>query len=153
MKSLLLTFFTISLALCIQSCSRVCGCVSPPMSSELMGQWEWTRTETPSRTVTPQTAGYTQTLEYGNDQTNNYLAIYRNDTLSMRLGLVRGSTQENTREFSVLEKYASLYPKSYLIRNSTHPNREIYTSELMENYSAKADTVRHYYKFKGYVAR
>jgi hypothetical protein len=56
----------LSLALCLLllTCSTPdCGCI-PPIDSIQAGRWAWVKTVTPSRTLTPQQAGYTRSMSY-----------------------------------------------------------------------------------------
>lgn len=133
----------------LQACEKPgCGC-APPLASELMGKWEWVKTVTPSRTITPQTAQYTRILHHENDGNADYVAFYQNDSLYLKLVQSRTFYEEDKKQLTVLEKYGSQYLKYYLTRGSDHVAREIQTSELMKTYTEKADTIRHYYKFVG----
>lgn len=131
-----------------QACEKPdCGC-APPLSSELMGQWQWVKTVTPTRVITPQSAGFKRLFEHENDgTTGDYIAFYRNDSLYYFDRPVRTFYQEDRRLQTVLAQYGDRYLKYYLKTSSTP--REMEMSELMPVYNEKADTIRHYYRYIG----
>lgn len=151
MKSVLIILGLMA-CLFLQACEKpnlTCGCVASPLSSQLMGKWEWVKTVTPSRTITPQIMKYSRIFQHENDGSRDYIAFYRNDSLYLQLTQSRTFYQEDKKQFTVLEQYGSQYLKYYLSGSTDYTSREMQTSELMAIYSEQADTVRHYYKYKG----
>lgn len=149
MKPIISIVLTLVFCSVLQACERPdCGC-APPLSSELMGKWEWIKTVSPSRTITPQSMKYSRVFHHENDGSRDYIAFYQNDSLYLELTQSRTFYQEDKKQFTVLEQYGSQYLKYYLTRGSDNVAREMQTSELMKMYSEKADTIRHYYKFVG----
>ena len=149
MKPIIALFLISVFSLLLQSCEKPdCGC-APPLSSELMGKWEWVKTVSPSRTITPQTVGYGRLFQHENDGSRDYIAFYQNDSLYLQLVQSRTFYQEDKKKATVLEQYGAQYLKYYLTRGSDNGAREMQTSELMKSYAEEADTIRHYYKFVG----
>ncbi|SFF31321.1 hypothetical protein [Spirosoma endophyticum] len=99
-----------------------------------MGKWEWIKTVTPSRTISPQTEGYNLTFQHENDGRSDYIAYYKNDSLYRRLVQSRTFYQENRAQLTILEQYESQHLKYYLSRGSNYASREMQTSELMTLY-------------------
>jgi len=139
---ILLSFIFVVLVGCEKS---RCGC-APPLSSGLMGKWNWIKTVTPSGTITPQTAGYNRIFQYENEG-YNYIAFYKNDSLYLKLLESRNFGDEDLGKLTILKQYGSQYMKYYLNKNTGNGPLEMQTSELMNTYSEKADTVRHYYVY------
>ena len=114
------------------------------MGSELTGRrWDWVRTVTPTRTITPASASYAEDLSIVND----YTVFYRSDTLRIKVEQDRSvhvvvDNQNNT----VLLRYRSFgYVKYFLRFNQNKTVENIEFGDPMAVYSEKADTVRHYY--------
>lgn len=114
-----------------------------------MGKWEWVKTVSPSRTITPLSEGYSRVLQHENDGNRDYIAFYQADSLYLQLTQSRTFYQEDKERFTVLNQYGSQYLKYYLTRSTGNTNREMQTSALMNTYTEKADTIRHYYRYIG----
>ncbi|MEO6287250.1 MAG: hypothetical protein ABIN80_00020 [Dyadobacter sp.] len=120
--------------------------MAPPLSSELMGKWEWIKTVTPSQTITPESVGYSRTFQHENDG-SDYIAFYQNDSLYLRMVESRDFYKEDLAQLSVIKQYGSKFIKYYLSRNPGSDIREMQTSELLNSYENSVDTVRHYYRY------
>ncbi len=121
-----------------------------PLASYLGGRYEWTKTTTPTRTITPGTAGYHEDLTLYNDSKGQYIAFFRADTL-FYLGDVSGTPTESDSKGSAL-LYAvrssgnTAYIKIYLSFNADNSVELISTSRVMTTYTGSADTVRSFYQ-------
>lgn len=118
-----------------------------PLSSKLIGRWEWVRTETPSKTITPETEGYKEDLSISNNGDFDYAVIYREDTLWLSLIETRRIYEESDNKArSVLIPYRNGgFIKYFLKFDQNKIVQEIERTELMDEYSKFADTIRHVY--------
>lgn len=115
-----------------------------------MGKWEWVKTITPSDTITPETVGYEQTFQFDNDGKNNFIAFYKNDSLTLRLVPVQSAYQEDVQENSFIEQYGSQFLKYYLKKGTYNwpTEHEMQTSEFLPSRDATG-TSRHHYRYLG----
>ncbi|KAA9347782.1 hypothetical protein [Larkinella humicola] len=149
MKRNIFIFLTLLFCLGVQACDKPgCGC-APPLSSELMGKWEWIKTVTPTQVITPQTMGNRRILQHENDGNVDYVAFYQNDSLYLKLVRSRNFNQEDKDQRTILENYGTHQMKYFLIGRDYRVTREMQTSDLMKAYTEQADTVRHFYKYAG----
>ncbi|MCF2447632.1 hypothetical protein L0657_26995 [Dyadobacter sp. CY345] len=151
MKSILSICSYVILAALLLACENKvpnCGCVAPPLASTLMGKWEWIKTVTPTKTITPENAGYKRTFQYDNDGSSNFIAFSQNDSVYLRFAPVRGSYKEDLEENTITEQYESKFLKYYLKKGSYNwpAEHEMQTSELLP-FQNSADTIRHFYKY------
>ena len=136
----LIVIFSIS----TQACNRdFCDCVAPPISSTLMGEWEWVKTVTPSRTITPLQLGYPKSVKFLNDGNEDYITFHESDSLTLTLVQNRNVVSEDKRAQTVT---MSFYPSGIIKFNIAGDQIEF--GELMKEYSAKSDTIRHHYNRK-----
>lgn len=135
------------LACMLQACPSHRGEVLA-IASATSGTWEWVKTTTPSRVLTPQTEGYTKQLALLSDDKGAYVGFYKNDTLQLRLNETPTDTTHTfvdpTRK-TVLVKYGGAgFIKYYII--DTGNSSTIASSEVLNPYSDQADTIRNYYE-------
>jgi hypothetical protein len=151
MKSTLSICLFIILATILSACENgvpTCGCVAPPLGSTLMGKWEWVKTITPTKTITPENAGYKRTFQYDNDGNSDFIAFYKNDSVYVRITPVRGSYKEDLKQNTIIQQYGSQFLKYYLKKGpyNSPTEQEMQTSELLPSQNA-VDTIRHYYRY------
>lgn len=142
-----LLLISLSLSCLYQSCEK--RGVDLALTSGTKGVWEWVRTTTPTRTLTPQSLGYTKQMAVLSDNASiPYVAFYRNDTLQHRLNETSRDTNHtfiDTERSTVLIQYGGAGFLKYYI--ATNTNGETLTiSELLNPYTSLADTVRSVYK-------
>lgn len=127
----------------------------PPIHAELTGSWEWVRTESPSGTITPETEGYEEDISFGNNGEYDYMVIYRNDTLWLPLFESRRKYVEaDNKANTILIHYRHEGSIKYFLRfNQYKTLQEFERSELMEEYTESADTIRHIYVWKSSIPR
>lgn len=128
----------------------LCSCEKShpiPLTSKLVGRWEWVRTETPSKTITPETEGYNEDLSFGNNGDYDYVVIFREDTLWLPLFVSRSKDGEiDYKAGTVLQAYRNgNYIKYFLKFDQNKIVQEIERTELMDEYSMSVDTIRHFY--------
>jgi hypothetical protein len=156
----LLSLIGLLIFFCCNACKKIPG-VSPPLSANLVARWQWVRTVTPTRTITPQTAGYGQELRFGNDGVNgDCILFYRNDTLQTKHLELKSFYQEGTDaegNYTLLLQYGggptsgAHFIKYRFKKNEQNVVDEMQTSALLLNYSEQADTVRHFYQWRGHI--
>ena len=152
MKTLQIRWFHIGLyiLLSIVTGCRYKGLPSNTLYSTTLGYWEWVSTTTPSKIITPQTAGYTKQMRqwvYSNVRGSRditYLNLYKNDTLQRRYSQTDVSNIADDVRNTIIIKYDTIgYLKWYITPNSTY----IQISEFRDPYSLAADTIRNLYKY------
>ncbi|GEM_PF-1533655 len=95
----------------------------PPLSSNLIGKWEWTKTVDKSgEIITPQTAGYSKSISYGNsDKVNgNYLYLTERDEAPMVLKQNNdfGKAELLGDTLNITTQFENRYIEFFLIKNS-----------------------------------
>lgn len=109
------------------------------------GRWEWVQSVTPTRTITPQSLGFTRQLAVSTDKDGAYVAFYRNDTLQRRQNETRTDTShtfvDEVRQ-TVLIKYGAAGFLKYTIVPGSNT---ITVSDFLPN-SYSSDTVKNVYK-------
>ena len=123
----------------------------PPggISTILTGEWLLETIVTPSGTTFPN--GYYQTLEVGNDSRDNFISIRRNNKEIVREFEVRSGGYENEKDFTVDLRYRNGKMLRFFLIRTAEKNvpqgvKEMQVTEFMKEYSAKADTVRYFYR-------
>ncbi len=150
MKTLTLSviriFLCVSFLLVIKGCFPPAGS-KPPLAAELIGRWDWVRTVTPTRTITPASAGYAEDLSISNNGNNDYAVFYRSDTLRIKVEQDRSvyEVADNRNNTVLLRYWAFGYVKYFLRFSQDKTVENIEFGDPMAVYSEKADTVRHYY--------
>ncbi len=124
MIKLLKIFFIL---LCIYSCSTDPTPLeySPPISSSIFGEWEWTRSESAwtGEITTPEDVGYNEIKEFGKDNT---LRIIRNNVLDAEYKysvIYIDSTETQSRGTLIIVQGSQ---PSFTIENSTFILSEAY---------------------------
>lgn len=117
------------------------------LSTSKTGTWEWVRTTTPTRTLTPQSVGYTKQLAVATDNGKNYVGFYRNDTLQRRINETPTDTTHTFVDVdrqTVLIKYGGAGFIKYQVGNTEQDMLTI--SEVLNPYSLQADMVHSLYQ-------
>lgn len=144
---------SLGIAYLAQGCQSHDASPDSLIPSATKGRWEWLRTTTPTRVLTPQSVGYTKELEINSDDQGAYIAFYRNDTLQRRINESSSDTAHtfvNASRSSVLIKYGGAgYINYVVVVGSDKATISLTVSELMNPYSAVADTVKSVYKNVG----
>jgi hypothetical protein len=113
------------------------------------GAWEWVRTTTPTRVLTPQSVGYTKQLSVATDNQGAYIAFYRNDTLQKRVNETNTNTPHtfvDQSKNSVSIGYGEDGFVNYELVPVSNNSHNLIISDLLKPYSASADTVKSEYK-------
>ncbi len=148
-RSLYIT--VIILTVFFSSCERSCGCDPTPnsISGYLPGKWQWIKTITPAKTILAKDAVYTRTMEYSYDQAlgAQKIVFYKNDSLETNF-LISKVLDDNWETKSVLLKYNGDSQLKIFGHptDSTYNDIDLEVSEIMPDYSPKADTIRHIYQ-------
>ena len=135
----------IGVACLLQSCPSNKNNEFYSLTGATKGSWEWVQTTTPTRTITPQSIGYTQQVAVTSDNAGAYIAFYRNDTLQRRENETSTDTAhtfvDDTRR-TVTVKYggAGFIKYTLIVDNTT-----LTISEFLPN-SYTPDTVKNVYK-------
>lgn len=135
---------TVIFLISFQACNNdYCSCVAPPISSTLMGEWEWIKTVTPSRTITPLQSGYAKSVKFLNDGSVNYITFHQADSLTLTLVQNRNVVSEDKEAKTVTMDFGLDGVIKFNLSGD-----QVEFGDLMKVYSAKSDTVRHHYKRK-----
>lgn len=120
------------------------------------GIWQWDSTTTPTYTLTPKIAGYSQQIQVYLGQS---IQFYRNDTLVVRLAEALDDPKHliQLSDTSIVVKYHQ--PESGYVWGSpvyvrytilaTNRAESLVISDSMASYSEQADSVHHYYRMVG----
>ncbi len=111
-----------------------------------IGTWEWVKTVTPSRTITPQSAGYSERMKVDGD-----VDYFRDGKLVKSLRRSGNDVRDNAALTILFPFIDDSTNKNYQLKFYVHFNEQdgvdrIETSELMSVYSQAADTVKIYYR-------
>ena len=143
-KTLLMSAF-VGMACLLQGCPISKREEFYALTGATIGTWEWEKTVTPTRTLTPQSVGYTKQLSVATDIAGAYIAFYRNDTLQRRENETPTDTThtfvDGTRR-TVTVKYSGAGFIRYTIISG---NTLLTISEFIPN-SYSTDTVKSTYK-------
>ncbi|MBE9464189.1 hypothetical protein ACFP1I_06655 [Dyadobacter subterraneus] len=144
--ALLFLFCSVFLASCNDN---KCDCIAPPFETNLQGQWKWVKTTTPTKTITAEAAGINRTINFFNDGRSDLVTFYQSDSLKSTLVRSREGASADKKNLIYLMKfnpdgYIKFYMKDYSL---------LETSELMKDYTEKADTIRHFYQYIGQARR
>lgn len=143
--------------LVVSSMSTTCllhGCMTKSadpfylLTGSTKGIWEWERTTTPSRVVTPQSVGYTKQLAVLSDDQGAYIAFYRNDSLQRRANETSRDTSHtivDDKRKTVLIKYGGAGYIMYRV-GQTGKSTVLTVSEFLNPYTPQADTVHSTYR-------
>ena len=132
----------------ILSCGR-CGCEPGPEPDVLSGKWKWIKTTTPTRTLSPDSEGYTRTLDLQTGYGANVISI--NDTLQSEIFFIKilqEDVVDGVLKSRLIQYYNQIYIKYYFKPQHHNGRPDIEVSEMMfKDYDPAADTIRHHYEF------
>jgi hypothetical protein len=153
MKSIISIIFLLLIAI-LFSCGRSCGCYPDPKSvySDMYGKWEWIKTTTPTRTIWAKNAAHKKAMNFLNDPDvqATKISFFKNDSLETTF-LISKVLEDSWETKSVLLKYNyAAQLKIFQLPEITNQHNDIEISEIMPQYSAEADTVRHRYQYVSY---
>ncbi len=135
----------VCVALVLQGCPAHKDVEFYALTGAVSGHFEWVQSITPTRTLTPQSVGFTRQLAVGTDKDGAYVAFYRNDTLQRRQNETRTDTShtfvDEVRQ-TVLIKYGAAGFLKYTIVPGSNM---ITVSDFLPN-SYSSDTVKNVYK-------
>jgi hypothetical protein len=147
MKFKSISLIVISIVVSLSCKDDYCQCVAPPVSisANLQGEWEWVKTVTPTSLITPASLGSGKKLQYVNDGNGSYLTFSQDDSLMMKLVKNPNGEIQDKNANTVMINFIPAGTIKFTVLAD-----QLEFGELMINYSAKLDTVRHFYKRKIY---
>lgn len=94
--------------------------------------------------ITPGQTGTSKDVYFSHDSIGFYANYYEGDSLLSKLIFSQNGHQENEKQNSVIVRFN---PKGYI--KFTLNGNSMETSAFMPEYSVQADTIRHFYEYKG----
>lgn len=125
-----------------------CVTADPRPYDLMFRSWDWEYSIYHGNKITPQTVGHTMQLKYGNQQ-GNFISTYINEKVSTQ------NMIDNEKNKKIDKSSAILYLKNnsclkMIVTEENNAGRTILsleTSNFINGiYSAKKDTIRHFYK-------
>ncbi|GLU52163.1 hypothetical protein Dfri01_16240 [Dyadobacter frigoris] len=123
--------------------------MAPPFETRLQGQWKWFKTTTPTKTITEGENAKSKTINFFNNQSSDLVTFYTGDSLTSTMVQSRTGAIADEKNLIFLMKFNPEGFVKYYLKGG----QILETSELMKDYSEKADTVRHFYQFVGEARR
>lgn len=116
-----------------------------PVSVYLVGKWELRKIENTKTSKIVTQFGYTEILEVGNDNINDFNKIYRNSLLIDTYIRVRSGTEMSAKNMTVLDRFVGQKERFYRILNGNSQNISLEASGYVNKVGASADTLKYYY--------
>ena len=121
-------YLSLIIAVIVFSSASSCNKENLPQASSIIGKWRWVKSVggIAGLTITPQTAGYTQTREFKADST---VQILKNDSLvtNAKFSIVK-NYKYGDGKVNVL-KIADQQQTSFVIKNDTLFTNDIFISD------------------------
>jgi len=145
---------TILVTLSLTNCKDNFMSTSPPLSSKLVGKWEWVKTvNAAGEVVTPQTLGYSKSMSYGNSDKigGDYIYLVENGDKPtvLRQNNYFGKEELVGDTLTIVSRFDTEYVQFFLLKNSENIYPELIRTDLVEDYSKGFGSTRHYYKRAG----
>ncbi len=116
-----------------------------PVSVYLVGKWELRKIENTKTSKIVTQFGYTEILEVGNDNINDFNKIYRNSLLIDTYIRVRSGTEMSAKNMTVLDRFVGQKERFYRILNGNSQNISLEASGYVNKVGASEDTLKYYY--------
>lgn len=120
---------------------------SGPISIYLGGKWKLTKIISPKSVRIDTQIGYTEILEIGNDNSNDFEKIYINDKLLQNYVWDRSRNSDmNAKNMTVLMRYSNGTERFYKILDSNDAGKiSLEASAYLKQVGSVQDTVKYYY--------
>jgi hypothetical protein len=106
-----------------------------PLSVYLMGKWELTKISTPRTSKVGSQIGYSEILEIGNDNFNDYEKTYRDSQFVQNYFRDRSKTQDmSVKTMTLVMRYAGSKERLYKIIDGNSLNISLEASAYLEYY-------------------
>lgn len=117
-----------------------------PIASYLAGKWKLEKIVSPTQTKAGNQIGYSETLESGNDQEDDYDRIFRDGKLDTTYIWSRNpGTDSDAKKMTVLVNYEGGIKRFYKIYRELGKATTIEASAYLSEVGGTADTVKYYY--------
>jgi hypothetical protein len=118
-----------------------------PVSGQLSGKWKLTKIVSPKRVKIDSQIGYTETIEIGNDNVNDFEKIYKDDKLLKTYYWDRSRhSDESAKNITVLMRYSGNKERFYKILNwNVAGKQSLEASDYLDQVGSVQDTVTYYY--------
>ncbi len=120
-----------------------------PLSMYLMGRWKLDKIVTPTQVKLADRLGYTEILEVGNDQIEDYEKIFRDEKLIVTYERSRNVYPvASAKNMTVAITYWGGLKRFYKILNTAKPGEfRLETSAYLPEIGTPQDSVKYYYSF------
>lgn len=126
----------------------------PPLSTYLVGKWEWIKTiDESGKITTPQILGYGKSMSLGNSYELNgdYIYIVENGK-EVKVLLENhhfGKVEKLEDTLKIFSQFGNEYVEFSLLKNSNNVYPELIRTDLVKDYTKGLGQTRHYYKLVG----
>jgi hypothetical protein len=144
------TVWLLLLALCLGCKKTDDGFdASGPITQYLIGRWQLEKVVTPTSTKTGAQIGYTEVLEHGNDNVENYDKVFHNESLVASYTWLRSPTAvAKARDMTVLVYYWGGSQRYFKIRRDP-VKTTLEATAYVEAVGSVQDSVRYFYTYIG----
>jgi hypothetical protein len=120
-----------------------------PISGELSGKWKLTKIVSSKSIKIDNQIGYTEIIEIGNDNVNDFEKIYKDDKLFKTYYRDRARTADmSAKNMTVLMRYSGNKERFYKILNWNVAGKvSLEASDYLEQVGSVQDTITYYYSF------
>lgn len=117
-----------------------------PISSHLVGKWKLEKVVSSTQTKVGEQIGYSETLECGNNQENDYDRIFRDNILDTTYVWSRiPGTDSDAKKMTVLVNYRGGIKRFYKIYRELGKATTLEASAYLPELEGSADTLKYYY--------
>ncbi|MGM9508977.1 hypothetical protein ACS5NO_14675 [Larkinella sp. GY13] len=117
-----------------------------PISQYLFGRWELERVVSPSGTKVGSQIGYSEVVEIGNDGSDNYDKLFRNDSLLFTDTWLRSPAPVARSKNMTITVFYFYNRKRFFKLSGKGENRTMEASAYLPVVDTKPDTVKYFYR-------